>query len=121
MELTEKINELLTYCSVCQGHVNMMDERRAEDGFQVTLPEEEEIYASLDHLQFILLTGEAGDGKSRLIRTLRKKLDEYGFCEPYMDFSAETEAGKEEILRIIADILDGKTDKRVIIDRKSVV
>ncbi len=115
MELTEKIKELLTYCSVCQGHVNMMDERRAEDGFQVTLPEEEEIYASLDHLQFILLTGEAGDGKSRLIRTLRKKLDEYGFCEPYMDFSAETEAGKEEILRIIADILDGKTDKRVII------
>lgn len=115
MNISEKIDDLLKYCSVYQGHVNMMDERRADGGFQVTLKVEEDILAHLDKLQFILLTGEAGDGKSRLIRTLRKKLDEYGFCEPYMDFSAEPETEKERILNRIADIIDGKTKERIII------
>ncbi|MCI9139760.1 MAG: hypothetical protein HFI78_08665 [Lachnospiraceae bacterium] len=115
MNISEKMEELLKYCSVYQGHVNMMDERREEGGFQVTLSEEEEILAHLDTLQFILLTGEAGDGKSRLIRILRKKLDEYGFSEPYMDFSAETEVEKEKILQRIVDILDGKSEERIII------
>ncbi|MCI9416244.1 MAG: hypothetical protein HFI82_02365 [Eubacterium sp.] len=115
MNISEKIEELLKYCSVYQGHVNMMDERRSDGGFQVTLQEEEDILANLCKLQFILLTGEAGDGKSRLLRTLRKKLDEYGFCEPYMDFSAEAETEKEKILKRIADIIDGKTKERIII------
>ena len=56
MNISEKMEELLKYCSVYQGHVNMMDERREEGGFQVTLSEEEEILAHLDTLQFILLT-----------------------------------------------------------------
>lgn len=115
MNISDKIEELLKYCSVYQGHVNMMDERRGDGKFQVTLPEEEDILEHLDTLQFILLTGEAGDGKSRLIRTLRKKLDEHGFCEPYMDFSAETEEEKEKILQRIADIIDGKTKDHIII------
>ena len=108
MKISEKIEELLKYCSVYQGHVNMMDERRTDDDFHVTLQEETDILASLDKLQFILLTGEAGDGKSRLIRALWNKLQECGFCEPYMDFSAETEEEKEKILQRIADIIDGK-------------
>lgn len=115
MNISEKIKELLKYCSVYQGHVNMMDERRGDGGFQVTLPEEEDILEHIDTLQFILLTGEAGDGKSRLIRTLREKLDEHDFCEPYMDFSAETEEKKEKILQRIVDIIDGKTKERIIV------
>ena len=115
MNISEKIEELLKYCSVYQGHVNMMDERRVDESFQVKLPEEEDILAHLDTLQFILLTGEAGDGKSRLIRALREKLDQYGFCEPYMDFSAETEIAKEKILQRIAAIIEGKTNERIII------
>lgn len=115
MNISEKIEELLKYCSVYQGHVNMMDERRTDESFQVRLPEEEDILAHLDTLQFILLTGEAGDGKSRLIRVLREKLDQYGFCEPYTDFSAETEAAKEKILQRIATIIEGKTTERIII------
>lgn len=115
MNIFEKIEELLKYCSVYQGHVNMMDERRADGGFQVKLREEEDILARLDTLQFILLTGEAGDGKSRLIRTLQGKLNEYGFCKPYSDFSAETEKEKENILQKIADIIDGKTKERIIV------
>ena len=48
MNISEKIDDLLKYCSVYQGHVNMMDERRADGGFQVTLPEEEDILLHLD-------------------------------------------------------------------------
>ncbi len=48
MNISEKIDDLLKYCSVYQRHVNMMDERRADGGFQVTLPEEEDILAHLD-------------------------------------------------------------------------
>lgn len=46
MNISEKIKELLKYCSVYQGHVNMMDERRTDDNFYVTLPEENDILAS---------------------------------------------------------------------------
>ena len=64
MNIKEKVLELLKYCSSYQGHSYMVDERRTNGGFQVTLPEEEEIIESLDKLRFVLLTGEAGDGKS---------------------------------------------------------
>lgn len=56
-----------------------MDERRSDQNFQVVLPEEKEIRENLGNLQFILLTGEAGDGKSRLIRTLLPELESHGF------------------------------------------
>ena len=62
IDISEKVDELLKYCSVYQGHVNTMDERK-EEGIQVTLQEEEDILVNLDKLQFIRLIGEAGDGK----------------------------------------------------------
>ena len=59
MNIKEKVLELLKYCSSYQGHSYMVDERRMDGGFQVTLPEEEEITENLDKLRFVLLTGEA--------------------------------------------------------------
>lgn len=72
MNIKEKVQELLMYCSSYQGHAYMVDERRTDEVFRVELPEEEEILKDLEHLQFILLTGEAGDGKSHLLRSLHK-------------------------------------------------
>ena len=86
MNIKEKVLELLKYCSSYQGHSYMVDERRTNGGFQVTLPEEEEIIESLDKLRFVLLTGEAGDGKSYLLKRLDERLKEYGF-HVFRDFS----------------------------------
>lgn len=44
MNIKEKVLELLKYCSSYQGHSYMVDERRTNGGFQVTSPEEEEMY-----------------------------------------------------------------------------
>ena len=60
MNIKEKVQGLLKYCSSYQGHSYMVDERREDESFRVVLSEEEEIAENLDRLQFILLTGEAG-------------------------------------------------------------
>lgn len=126
MNLKEKVQELLKYCSSYQGHSYMVDERRTDEAFRVVLPEEIEIIENLEHLQFILLTGEAGDGKSHLLRSLDQQLTERHFCI-YQDFSAlpeenrispidhRQEIGKKEIIQTIADIVEGKSDQRIII------
>lgn len=126
MNIKEKVQELLKYCSSYQGHSYMVDERRTDEAFRVVLPEEAEIIENLDHLQFILLTGEAGDGKSHLLRSIDRQLTEHHF-RIYPDFSALPEenkispsdhrqgTGKKEIIQTIADIVEGKSDQRIII------
>lgn len=127
MNIREKVHELLKYCSSYQGHSYMVDERRVGGGFQVTLPEEEEISENLDRLQFILLTGEAGDGKSYLLRRLDKKLKSRHF-RVFRDFSelseqggekgqpsGQPELGKKEVMQMIADIVGRNSDERIII------
>lgn len=127
MNIKEKVSELLKYCSSYQGHSYMVDERRASGDFQVILPEEEEIGKSLDRLHFILLTGEAGDGKSYLLRSLNEKLKKYHF-HVFRDFSElpeqrglegeifkQSEMGKREVMQMIADIVEGNSDQRIII------
>lgn len=126
MNIKEKVQELLMYCSSYQGHAYMVDERRTDEEFRVVLPEEEEILKDLEHLQFILLTGEAGDGKSHLLRSLHKRLSQYRF-QIYQDFSAlpeksravgangQLEMGKREVIKMIADIINENSDQRVII------
>lgn len=126
MNIKEKVQELLKYCSSYQGHSYMVDERRADETFRVVLPEETEIIENLGHLQFILLTGEAGDGKSHLLRSLGQRLAEEHF-HIYQDFSAlpeesrgsamdhRQETGKKELIQIISDIIEGRSEQRIII------
>lgn len=127
MNIKEKVLELLKYCSSYQGHSYMVDERRMDGGFQVTLPEEEEITENLDKLRFVLLTGEAGDGKSYLLKRLDERLKEHGFrifrdfselpeqYEENEEVSGQTGMGKKEIMHTIADIVEGKSEERIII------
>lgn len=79
MNVKEKVQELLKYCSSYQGHSYMVDERRIDETFRVVLSEETEIIENLEHLHFILPTGEAGDGKSHLLRSLGQRLSDYRF------------------------------------------
>ena len=126
MNVKEKVQELLKYCSSYQGHSYMVDERRIDETFRVVLSEETEIIENLEHLHFILLTGEAGDGKSHLLRSLGQRLSDYRF-QIYQDFSAlpeekrampiddRQEPGKKELIKLIADIIEGKSEQRIII------
>lgn len=78
MNIQEKVQDLLKYCSLYQGHTYMMDERRRDETFQVLLPEEKMLREEMGQLRFVLLTGEAGDGKSRLLRNLSEELCKNG-------------------------------------------
>lgn len=116
----------MKYCSSYQGHSYMVDERRIDETFRVVLSEETEIIENLEHLHFILLTGEAGDGKSHLLRSLGQRLSDYRF-QIYQDFSAlpeekwampiddRQEPGKKELIKLIVDIIEGKSEQRIII------
>lgn len=114
MNIKDKVNELLKFCSLYQGHTYMMDERRQNQSFLVSLPEEKIIREEIGNLQFILLTGEAGDGKSRLLRSLDDILKKHEF-DIYPDFSAMAEAEKSQVLQMISDIIDGNSEKHIII------
>ena len=114
MNIQEKVQDLLKYCSLYQGHTYMMDERRRDETFQVLLPEEKMLREEMGRLRFVLLTGEAGDGKSRLLRNLSEELCKNGF-EIHPDFSAMPEKDKQIVVQDISDIVEGQSDKRIII------
>jgi hypothetical protein len=75
----------------------MIDERQKEVFFNIELKEEIEIKNSLPNVNIIILTGEAGDGKSRMLRNIEKELLENGF-QIVSDFSALSEKRRDEII-----------------------
>lgn len=112
MNIKEKVQNLVKYCGGYEGHSFMMDERNLDD-FNITLPEEEEVRKKLSKVRFILLTGEAGDGKTRLLRNLAEPLRESGF-ETCLDFSEISDVEKEVLIDEVDRILDGKSEKKYI-------
>lgn len=115
MNLQEKVESLVRYCGQHHSHGFMMDERNTDENFNITLQEEQTIIDNIEHLKVILLTGEAGDGKSRILKNIKNLLDKYLFSEPCLDFSALSEPDKMELIRHLAAVLDGESDERLII------
>ena len=115
MTLEEKVARLVRYCGQYQSHGFMVDERNTDDTFHVQLPGEEEIRKSIEKLRVILLTGEAGDGKSRMLRNLRPLLEKYHFSEPCMDFSALTEEEKLQLVGCLEEIVEGRRQEKIVI------
>lgn len=72
----EKISWLLRYCSQHTSHDYMFDERVDDiNHFNVHLGIENQILSDIEGKRVILLTGDAGDGKTRVLSNLRDKLD----------------------------------------------
>lgn len=113
MNIREKVFSLVKYCGGYEGHSFMMDERNADD-FNIELPQEQEIRERLSELKFILLTGEAGDGKSRLLRNLNDVFKKYDF-NIIMDFSEQGETFRKEIIEKIDNLLDGQCEEKYIV------
>lgn len=115
MTLKMKIEQLLKYCGQCHAHGYMMDERNPGNNFSIIMPEEEEIQHNIEKLKLILLTGEAGDGKSHMLNKLRPLLRQNGFSEPCSDFSALTEADRSAVIERMMAIIDGRSDEKLFI------
>lgn len=115
MTLNEKVSLLVRYCAQHQSHGFMMDERNTDESFHVSLPEEERIRSSIDTIRVILLTGEAGDGKSRILRNIGPLLADHGFSPPCGDFSALPEEHKKELIFRLRKVLDGNSDEKLMI------
>ncbi len=113
MYISEKIEWLLKYCSEYIDHAEQYDERQDEnDKFQIDLGVEKYIKSKLDCKQLILLTGDAGDGKTRILFNMKKVLDES--WEFINDFSEYTPTQKEELLTDLIVSLENKTKKYII-------
>lgn len=115
MVLWEKVEQLVRYCGQYQSHGYMMDERNQDNDFHVELPEEQRIRQSAGRLKVILLTGEAGDGKSRILRNVRDLVMEQGFSEPCSDFSALSEQEKQELILRLGQVLRGQSREKLMI------
>ena len=115
MTLHDKVEQLLRYCGQYQSHGYMVDERNLDVQFNVQLPEEMSIRQSMKDIKIIILTGEAGDGKSRILRNITDILQEYGFSEPCSDFSALSEEKKKDLIFRLRNVLDGKINEKLII------
>lgn len=115
MNLRERVERLVKYCSQYQAHGFMIDERNQDLGFDICMPEEKEIRANINNLKIILLTGEAGDGKSRLLRNVRTVLIEHGFAEPCSDFSAMSEEDKTALVKRMRAVLNGESDEKLFV------
>ncbi len=115
MTLQEKVGVLVRYCSQYQSHGFMMDERNTDRHFNVQLLEEKYIRDNIEKLKVIILTGEAGDGKSRIMWNLRSLLQQKGFAQPCEDFSALQEREKEEWIARLKGVLEGESSEKLIV------
>ncbi len=115
MTLQDKVKQLVRYCGQHPSHGFMVDERNLDENFNVQLPEEDIIRQSAQHIKIIILTGEAGDGKSRILRNITDLLEEEGFSEPCRDFSALSEENKKELICRLRNVLDGKSGEKLIV------
>ena len=110
MNLKERVNYISKFCGVNHDHSNMIDERQKEISFNIELKEEIEIKNIMSEVNIIILTGEAGDGKSRMLRNIEKDLYNNGF-EIFPDFSALNEEERENIIIDIENLLSDESDE----------
>lgn len=113
--LQKKVSNLLKYCGYYQAHGFMMDERNTDKEFNIRMPEEEYIRNNIGKLQVILLTGEAGDGKTRIVQNIRDILKQNNFTIICEDFSALLDREKKDLINKLSDILEGKSDEKIIV------
>ena len=115
MTLQDKVKQLVRYCGQHPSHGFMVDERNLDKNFNVQLQEEKIICQNVQRIKIIILTGEAGDGKSRILRNITGLLEKEGFSEPCRDFSALSEEKKKELIYRIRNVLNGKSDEKLIV------
>ena len=116
----EKVQWLLKYCSEYDGHEYMYDEHVKKDRFDVRLHIEEDILECMKTAKIVVLTGDAGDGKSRVLNRLQtelKGIETKWDCTN--DFSALSRDGKIRVLKKIEVILEQGASEHILIAANS--
>lgn len=112
MEYRERIRAISEYCGEYYDHSNMIDEKNSYK-FNIAIPEEGEIRKYIQSgVQVIILTGEAGDGKTRLMNELKSVLSEYDIIS---DFSEYSNPERFEIINRIEQIISSNSSQKIII------
>lgn len=78
-------------------HSYMYDEIVNVIDFNIEMPEENDIKQNIGKCKVFILTGDAGEGKSRIIRNLKGIFDDNNY-KITPDFSELQNAEKEEVL-----------------------
>lgn len=116
----EKVQWLLKYCSEYDGHEYMYDEHVKKSNFDIRLHIEEDIIECMNTAKIVVLTGDAGDGKSRVLNRLQTELKGIGTEWDYTnDFSALSKEGKNRVLKKIEAILEQGASDHVLIAANS--
>lgn len=112
-----KVDWLLKFCSEYDGHEYMYDEHTKEtDKFNLELKVEDEIINRLKELSFLILTGDAGDGKSRILERIREKLKQQNASWSFVnDFSELTSKERTEVLKKLKLAIEGQGQDRLLI------
>ncbi len=111
--IKDKINWLLKYCSEYPGHEFMYDERLDNTNvFNIDLGVEKYILQNIDNVHLVLLTGDAGDGKSRILFNLKKELDNSWIY--INDFSEFDQLKQRECIENIYNAIEYKKRKYIV-------
>lgn len=112
-----KVDWLLKFCSEYDGHEYMYDEHTKEtDKFNLELKVEDEIINRLKELSFLILTGDAGDGKSRILERIREKLKQQNGSWSFVnDFSELTSKERTKVLKKLKLAIEGQGQDRLLI------
>lgn len=114
MNLQEKVEKIVSYCGKYLGHKNMVFERIESLDFNVEFFEERLIKENLSRLKIIILTGEAGDGKSHLLNNLKSHLTP-DWNPPCEDFSALPKENQKELILNIESSIENNFNQKYII------
>lgn len=108
----QRVNEIVRYSSLYYGNSSAIEERSGME-FNIELPEERAILNAMKSKRIILLTGEAGDGKSRMIKNL-SKYEEAASYKCIDDFSALDDTNKKHVIIQLLEALKDNNTKLLI-------
>ncbi|HHY29051.1 MAG TPA: hypothetical protein GX523_20340 [Desulfitobacterium dehalogenans] len=109
MDIKNKVRKLSRYSSMHLDTSNATEERN-QDQFHIDLPVQAEVEAQIEAgIPVIILTGEAGEGKTHIIKRLIQKYGQVGGTVAgyriVEDFSALGAEGKRTIIQSISDVI----------------
>ena len=117
----DKVEWLLKYCSDYDGHEFMYDEHVADEkGFDIETSIGRQLIHEMSGKKIIVLTGDAGDGKSRLMNRIRRSVNVVGTSWQYTnDFSELSAFERKKVLCQMEAVIDGDTDEHLFIAANS--